>query len=151
MQSLSEVQETAFAGPRAFPARFTIEGGTRVMPQELDRPTTEREPSWKIALREANRVRLVRAVWKRRIERQPTGEASRDLLADVLSDPPEDLHGMELGELIGACRRVGRVTIERYVHVAEVSSTRHLGDLTTRQRWVLIGVLRAPRQGERDD
>src|SRR3954451_2217033 len=149
MQSLPEVRETAFAGPRAFPARFTIEGGTRAMPQELERPTTEREPGWKIALREANRVRLVRAVWKRRIERQPTGEASRELLADVLSDPPEDLHGMELGELIGACRRVGPVAIERYVHVAEVRSTRQVADLTARQRWMLIGVLRAPRQGAR--
>jgi hypothetical protein len=121
------------------------------MPQQVERPTTEREPAWKVALREANRVRLVRAAWKRRIERQLTGEASRELLADVLSDPPEDLHGMELGELIGACRRVGRVAIERYMHIAEVSSTRHVGDLTARQRWVLIGVLRAPRHGERDD
>ena len=121
------------------------------MSQQRERPTTEREPGWKAALREANRVRLVRAAWKRRIERQPTGEASRELLADVLSDPPEDLRGMELGELIGACRRVGPVAIERYVHIAEVSSTRHVGDLTARQRWVLIGALRAPRQRERDD
>jgi hypothetical protein len=121
------------------------------MLEQLERPTTEREPGWQVALREANRVRLVRAAWKHRLEEQPTGKASRELLADVLSDPPEDLHGMEIGDLIGACRRVGPVAIERYAHAAEVSSTRHVGDLTARQRWVLIGVLRAPRHGERDD
>ena len=43
------------------------------------------------------------------------------------------------------------MAIERYVRTAEVSSTRQVGDLTARQRSVLIGVLRAPRQGERDD
>ena len=121
------------------------------MLQRLERPATEREPGWKVALREANRVRLVRAAWKHRIKGQPTDKASRELLADVLSDPPEDLRGMEVGELIGACRRVGPVAIERYLRAAEVSSTRRVGDLTARQRSVLIGVLRAPRQGERDD
>jgi hypothetical protein len=119
--------------------------------ERLERPATEREPGWKVALREANRVRLVRAAWKRRIKGQPTDEASRELLADVLSDPPEDLCGMVVGDLIGACRRVGPVAIGRYLRAAEVSSTRRVGDLTARQRSVLIGVLRAPRQGERDD
>jgi len=121
------------------------------MLQQRERPVTEPEPAWKVALRKAHRVRLVQAAWKRRIADQPTGKASRELLADVLSDPPEDLRGMEIGDLIGTCRGVGTVAIERYAHVAEVTSTRQVGDLTARQRWVLIGALRAPRHGERDD
>ena len=66
------------------------------MLQRLERPVIEREPGWKAALREANRVRLVRAAWKHRIEDQPT-DSARELVADILSDPPEDLHGMEVG------------------------------------------------------
>jgi hypothetical protein len=121
------------------------------MLHQLERPTTEREPGWKVALREANRVRLVRAAWKRRLAGQSTAWASRELLANVLSDPPEDLHGMEIGELIGACKRVGPVAVECYAQVAEVSSACQVGALTARQRWVLIGALRAPRYGASDD
>ena len=93
-------------------------------------------------------MRLVRAAWRHRIKRQPTVEASRELLADVLADPPEDLRGMKVAELIGACRRVGPAAIGRYLRAAEASSTRRVGDLTARQRSVLSRALRAPRQGE---
>lgn len=60
-------------------------------------------PSWKAALDEANRIRLVRAAWRRRLMAARPSAASRHLAAEVLLDLPEDLAGMDATDLLSSC------------------------------------------------
>lgn len=106
-------------------------------------PRTGR-PQWQTALEEANRVRLARACWKRRLGDAEDVVAGRELAAEILEEgTPEVLLGMEVGEFLGACRRLGDRAVRRLTDAANVRASMSLGELTSRQRAMLIGALRA--------
>ncbi len=94
------------------------------------------------ALELANLVRLARACWRRRLATRPDAIASRDLAAEILEDVPEVLAGMDLGDLLGACKGVGPRGVERLARAASVRPSKTLRALTPRQRAMLIGALR---------
>lgn len=102
-------------------------------------------PQWKAALDEANRIRLVRAAWRRRLMATRPSAASRQLAAEVLLDLPEDLAGMDATDLLSSCRQISDRGAELYLETMNVPPTRLLGDLTQRQRLLLAGALYAPR------
>lgn len=120
------------------------------MPHELDdRPAHAPEPQWRRPLTRASHVRQVRAAWKRRLAREPNASQARRLLVELLSDPPEDLHGMQIGELLEAGKGVGSRSRDRYLAAIPVSCTRLVGELTERQRRTLIDALCARERSGR--
>lgn len=95
-------------------------------------------PQHMVALEQANRRRLYRADVKRGIGSLPTSAGLREV-AGKLDDPMLD--SMELGELLGAVRRVGPSKIVSLCRRAELYPGKRIGSLTGRQRDVLRGVL----------
>jgi hypothetical protein len=87
------------------------------------------------ALEEANRVRFARA------------DAKRDLkngslhIYDLLMDPPEELKGAKVEEMLLAVRGMGRVKVTRIMREAGVSRSKTLVGLTHGQRDRLLEAL----------
>src|ERR687890_1923431 len=87
------------------------------------------------ALEEANRGRFARA------------DAKRDLkdgslrIYDLLMDPPEELKGAKVEEMLLAMRGMGRVKVTRIMREAGVSRSKTLVGLTHGQRDRLLRVL----------
>jgi len=101
------------------------------------------------ALARANAVRFARAEDKRRIKRGALDPAG------VLLDPPDHWRAARVIDLLLAIDRVGRERASRWLVTAgHVSPTRHIGELTERQRVVLarsIGVFVSRRRDADDD
>lgn len=114
-------------------------GSTLAPPTEADLEPAP--PQFMQALAEANRVRLARAAFKRRLAAQPDRASSARLCVELLGDTPDVLHGMTIVELLTACRRVGTMQGLKVLEVARVPERREIGRLTPAQRQRLIGAL----------
>ena len=80
----------------------------------------------------ANEVRLARADLKRRVK---DGETD---IREVLREVPEEVASMKVFDLLAAQHRWGRQRVLRLMRDAELSESKRLGELTERQRRVLI-------------
>lgn len=87
------------------------------------------------ALRRANHVRRRRAEVKQELH---AGEVT---IFELLADPPDFLMTARLGEILSACPGYGRVRIDRLLRRCDVSSLRTIGELTARQRELLLNGL----------
>lgn len=87
------------------------------------------------ALRRANHVRRRRAEVKQELR------AGKVTIFELLADPPDFLMTARLGEILGACPGYGRVRVERLLRRCDVSSLRTIGELTARQRELLLNGL----------
>ncbi|BBL78932.1 hypothetical protein RxyAA322_07860 [Rubrobacter xylanophilus] len=88
-----------------------------------------------MALREANRVRFARAAAKRDLKSGRLG------IYELLMDPPEELKGAKVEEMLLAVRGMGRVKVARVMREAGISRAKTLVGLTHGQRDRLIRVL----------
>lgn len=92
-----------------------------------------------VALERANAIRLERARLKREIK------AGRLDVVEVLDKIPECALTMPTIGLLTAQRQWGDGTAKKFLQGLEISPMRRLGDLTYRQRGVLIDALEAVR------
>lgn len=99
------------------------------MTEGKDTSVGERRTS---ALRRANHVRRRRAEVKQELR------AGKVTIFELLVDPPDFLMTARLGEILGACPGYGRVGVERLLRWCHVSSLRTIGELTERQRELLL-------------
>lgn len=93
------------------------------------------------ALAKANMVRTERSKIKQQIGVLPRMEAL-GVLADVLEQMPDCCARATAFELLMAVDGVGRRRTLRYLLSAGVQESRHLRELTERQRFALAGLLR---------
>ena len=98
------------------------------MTATLSQPVDRRMVQRMVSLERANRVRLGRAVLKRRIAR---GEVRLSLL--LLAPPPEAL-SWPVGDLLCAQRQWGRARARKLLVRVGVGELRPVGRLTARQR-----------------
>jgi hypothetical protein len=87
------------------------------------------------ALEKANRVRFARAAAKRDLK---SGELD---IYDLLMDPPQELKGAKVEEMLLAMRGMGRVKVNRIFKESGISRSKTLVGLTYGQRDRLIKVL----------
>ena len=106
-----------------------------------DSATAVAAPQHLRALEHANRVRLARADLKRRVG------AGRVAVADVVGDPPAELAGMAISELLMSQPRWGRTRCRRLLMSLSVPENKRIGTFTERQRAELVGRLRAKENG----
>lgn len=100
-------------------------------------PVAEREmPQNMVALERANAIRLGRARLKREIK------AGRLDVVEVLDEIPECARTMPTIGLLTAQRQWGETRAKQFLQEVEISALRPLGDLTYRQRSVLIDALK---------
>jgi hypothetical protein len=97
--------------------------------------STQPQPQWRIALDQANPVRKVRANVKRDIAE------GRRTAVQVITDPPEHTHGMNVLDVLVAQRQWGRARALRLLVAAQVREGKTLESLTERQRRVLVDLL----------
>lgn len=89
------------------------------------------------ALARANEVRLARAALKREVKQNP-----RRVL-EVLEEPPDYLHTLQLMDLLMMLPRWGRSRARRTIgHIAWASENVQVGRLTPRVRGILLEHLR---------
>jgi hypothetical protein len=100
--------------------------------QQSHRPTDRTQ-----ALKLANEIRRARARLKRRI-------AAGDLSADqVILAPPREARSWPLIKLLISQPRWGKVRCRRFLLQAEIDERKPIGDLTERQRRLLVAQLGA--------
>jgi hypothetical protein len=106
------------------------------------------QPQHVTALQVAQRIRLDRAAQKRRLA-TARASAARDLAAELIAEPPEELVTITVRELLLSCRRMGERNVSELLILAGLRGTEQIGDggvhrgaLTPRQRDVLVNVLR---------
>jgi hypothetical protein len=87
------------------------------------------------ALEKANRVRFARAAAKRDLKE------GRISIYDLLMDPPPELRGAKVEEMLLAMRGVGKVKVNRIFRESGISRSKTLVGLTYGQRDRLIKVL----------
>lgn len=87
------------------------------------------------ALEEANRVRFARAAAKRDLK---SGERN---ICELLMDPPEELKGAKVDEMLLAVRGLGRTKVARVLREAGISRSKTLVGLTHKQRDRLVEAL----------
>jgi hypothetical protein len=104
------------------------------------------------ALRKANEVRLLRAGLKQTLAAFPTRPEAVEEAARLIEDTtPEWLRTMKVFDLVLACRRVGPHYTRRLFNEAAIGRDRKVGNLTARERGVLVGLLRRPPEEGRSD
>jgi hypothetical protein len=89
------------------------------------------------ALERANRIRLARAELKRRIA---DGELTA---AEVILDCPQEASSWTVRELLISQRRWGMTRCRKFLDRNQIGELKRLGDLTERQRRLLVGQLDA--------
>lgn len=87
------------------------------------------------ALKSANRVRVYRAGLKREVA------AGRRSAVDVLARPEELVETMKVVELLLAVPKVGRVKAHSMLRRHQVSPSKTVGGLSSRQRAALVAEL----------
>lgn len=95
------------------------------------------------ALREANRIRVVRAELKRTLRSLPSYVAA-SRARNLILDPPADHQTMYLFDLLMAVPKYGRKKVNRLMVRTRISPSKTLGGLSERQRQELAEVLRSP-------
>ena len=83
-------------------------------------------------LQRANAVRMARVQLRNRVR---AGEIT---VQDVLADVPTEARTMAIFELLTSQRRWGQARARKFLHRHQISELRHVGDLTDRQRRVLL-------------
>lgn len=115
--------------------RERVMGATVMVPERSHEQRME-------ALRVANAVRFGMRDVKRRVGRMATDDGLREI-ADRLEHADAMVMPMAIGDLLGAPRRVGRVSVHGWLNVAGVrSADRRVRDLSERQRLLLARLLR---------
>jgi hypothetical protein len=95
------------------------------------------EPQRRAALARANQVRLARAEFKRRI-------AEGDLsAAKIILDSPDEASSWAVWDVLMSQRRWGASKCRKFLSSNNISETKQLGQLTTRQRELLASQLRS--------
>jgi len=101
-----------------------------------------------VALSTANGVRLARASRRHRLANASSARAARQLAAEWVADPPDELQTIPVEELLLACRGIGDALCAQLLSAAGLHGAEKLGNgtprhgaLTPRQQRVLIGVL----------
>jgi hypothetical protein len=89
----------------------------------------------KIALRQANHVRIRRAKLKQELR---TGKVR---LEQTLATPADYLAGAQLFDLLVAVPKIGPVKAARLLTIARINPSKTVGELTERQRTHLIQLL----------
>jgi hypothetical protein len=107
-----------------------------------DSATVVAAPQHLRALEHANRVRLARADLKRKIG------SGRATVTEVLAEPPAEVAGMSISELLMSQRRWGRARCRRLLLSLNLPENKRIGTLTDRQR-VALRLLLAERTPER--
>jgi hypothetical protein len=88
------------------------------------------------ALRNANRIRSVRAQFKVDVKH---GRAS---VIALLLDTPEDFASMQVVDAMLAMPKVGRVKVRQILERSRISPSKTIGGMTVRQRTELVSRLR---------
>ncbi|HSC21902.1 MAG TPA: hypothetical protein VLC07_09260 [Solirubrobacterales bacterium] len=105
------------------------------MTEQIERPQHMR------ALDRANEIRLARAALKRKVA---AGKASA---ADIVEEVPPETESMTIAELLTSQRRWGRTRARKFLSTLLLNENKRLGDLTHRQRKMLVDELRAKLAG----
>jgi hypothetical protein len=100
-----------------------------------DSATAAVAPQHLRALEHANRVRLARADLKRRIG------AGVTTVAEVVAEPPPEVSGMAISDLLISQRRWGRARCRRLLLSLGVPENKRIGTFTERQRVLVAGKL----------
>jgi hypothetical protein len=100
-----------------------------------------KKPQHMQALDRANEVRLARARLKREV-----GRGEREA-ADVIEEAPPETETMTIAELLTSQRRWGRTRARKFLTPMALNENKRLGDLTFRQRKMLVEELRAKLAG----
>lgn len=87
------------------------------------------------ALRKANRVRSSRATVKRAVF-----DGAIDI-TEIIDDPPADVHGMKIHDLLLAQRGWGPTRVRRLMRACGISYAKTVGGLSIRQRTELLARL----------
>ena len=80
------------------------------------------------ALQHANRVRTRRAELKRELRVKPS------TVVDVVRNPPEWVLTMKVQDLLMAVPKFGRVKVQKIMRACELSESKTVGGLSSRQR-----------------
>jgi hypothetical protein len=84
------------------------------------------------ALRKANVIRMDRSQLKKDLK------AGKVPIFDLLLEPPERLASMKIIDLILAAPKHGRVRANKVLRQCQISTSRELGGLTSRERAEII-------------
>ena len=102
-----------------------------------NRTTQQRED----ALANANKVRMVRAAWKR--EARQLNHCDGVLLAiTVLQDPEPSFITMKVTDLLCSVRKFGPYTVRQLLGSLAISERKTVGGLTHRQKHILLTALK---------
>jgi hypothetical protein len=88
------------------------------------------------ALTRANHIRVRRAQLKRDLK------AGRAHIADVLSEPPDEVLTAKVYDMLMAVPRLGRVKATRLLTQCRISQSKTVGGLSDRQRGELLELFR---------
>jgi hypothetical protein len=110
-------------------------------------PPVRTEIQYMQALGEANRIRMARAVLKRKLK----ADKSLSLAISVLRDPPEYVRTMRIGDFLTALHRIGEMKAGTILNSVEASPNRSLEALTKRQRGAIADLLREIRYARHPD
>jgi hypothetical protein len=94
-------------------------------------------------LQRAQEVRFAQADIKRRVRAPGTLRSGAAVAANMLERPSEHLLRMKVGAFLDACPYLGRARVRKLVIAAGSSERTKVGELTERQRRVIVGLLRA--------
>jgi hypothetical protein len=88
------------------------------------------------ALTRANHIRVRRAQLKRDLK------AGRTHIADLLSEPPDEVLTAKVYDMLMAVPRLGRVKATRLLTQCRISQSKTVGGLSDRQRGELLELFR---------
>lgn len=88
------------------------------------------------ALQRANDIRSRRAQLKRDLK------AGRQLIHELLLDPPEYLETAKVFDLLLAVPKYGRVKVNKILSTCRISPSKTIGGLSQRQRTELVELMR---------
>ena len=118
--------------------------GSTIAPPEpfsFAHPLPPTAPQHMLALELANRTKLARTAFKRRLADQPDCKSATRMCSELIAEPPEVLGSMQIGKLLRACRRIGTYRADKTLLAARVAEHRPLRALTPAERQRLIGAL----------
>lgn len=91
----------------------------------------------------------VRTAILNELRQEPMAAMARRRCAEHIDSPHPALARLEVRRLILACHYVGRWHLRKILNAAKVDGTRHVGELTDRERQALHDVLLEPWPNER--
>lgn len=98
-------------------------------------------PQHMAALESANDTRIKRSYRMNWINDPPFREA-RERAALTLENPPPELLGMRIDKFLDGCPRIGPGKVRKLTEHNLITPSRHIEELTERQRYMLADALR---------